>query len=677
MASNFNVCASAIAVLLFWTLAGWPLTRRLLPANLALPFAPVAGWAMQSVVAVPIFYLLPFSRLNVALVALVLAAVSWSAPLFDEAWEDRARARQGGRAEAIRSSETDPRAAPLASVSPWGWLGALGIAAAIAAAILPKQLGDAVFLSNQIFDHAKIAIVDDIARLGVPPGNPFIANDGSGGKLAYYYLWHFSAAEVALLFGVTGWEADAAMTFLSAFTSLAAMMGLAVSCGGKRAASVWVVVIAATCSSRVIFETLFGLQTMEDWVPAPGGLGGWMFQSVWVPQHLIATSCVLMSVLLLSQPFSRRQPLLVVMLGLSIAAAFESSTWIGGIVFALASIVIVPMRVMRAERSRRLSLLGSLGAVLVLTLLFAWPFLSAQIAASAHRLSASPIAVMPFAVLGDHVPAALRTFLDIPAFWLILLPIELPGMYLAGLFVMKNMTSGTDERSNAGVVGALTAVALTALLVSCLLASTLADNNDLAWRATLLASSVLIIFAAIGMASWIADRKWLAAGLGLFAIALGLPDCVREIHGNFVGDFQPEGRVFARAPAMWASVRKHLGVAERVASNPSAMASLTPWPVNISWSLLANRRSCYAGWELTQVYSSVPHKDLWQIDNQFRNVFDGKGSDLDIKAMATQFDCAVVLVTSEDGAWTNDPFRSSAYYRLVDEAPGQWRIYRR
>ena len=59
-----------------------------------------------------------------------------------------------------------------------------------AAAVLPKLAGNAVFLADPVFDHAKVALINDMARLGLPPGNPFFADEGK--PFAYYYLWHFA-----------------------------------------------------------------------------------------------------------------------------------------------------------------------------------------------------------------------------------------------------------------------------------------------------------------------------------------------------------------------------------------------------------------------------------------------------------------------------------------------------
>ena len=58
-----------------------------------------------------------------------------------------------------------------------------------------------------------------MTRQGVPPVNPVFGPSGAG-EVAYYYLWHFSAAELALPPKASGWEADIALTGFTAFASL-------------------------------------------------------------------------------------------------------------------------------------------------------------------------------------------------------------------------------------------------------------------------------------------------------------------------------------------------------------------------------------------------------------------------------------------------------------------------
>ena len=82
------------------------------------------------------------------------------------------------------------------------------------------------------------------------------------------------------------------------------------------------------------------------------------------------------------------------------------------------------------------------------------------------------------------------------------------------------------------------------------------------------------------------------------------------------------------------------------------------------------------GPELTLVYARFSHARHEEIDAQFIRVFKGDGSADDIRDLAVQFGCRVVVVTAQDGAWTRDPFAASPYYRLVESKADAWRIYK-
>ena len=180
------------------------------------------------------------------------------------------------------------------------------------------------------------AIIDAITRLGLPPANPFFGELGEPGRLAYYYLWYFSGAQLAALLGLTGWEADIALTWFSAFSSLSLMMGLALWFG-RRSAPVWALLFAATGSLRFVFWFVFGAQRLDGLLAHPTGFAGWLFQSAWVPQHLMSVSCVVIAVLLMSRLAAHRSGLVFITLVLVVVAGFECSTWIGGITFLLAA----------------------------------------------------------------------------------------------------------------------------------------------------------------------------------------------------------------------------------------------------------------------------------------------------------------------------------------------------
>ncbi len=678
----------ALVALVFFSALGYPISKRLIGQTRALPFSAILGWATHSVLALPIFFFIPFSASNIALVALVFLLLVHGIWRIGRRLGARSPARRADDATGIAGDPSNPASDSLFAlrtprisglISPAAWLIAVLLALSAAAAIAPKEVKDGILLSDQIFDHAKIAIIDDMARQGLPPGNPFMAHDGADGRLAYYYLWYFSAAELSRVLGISGWEADIGLTFFSVLVSLAVMMAMAARLSGRRMAAVWVGLVAASATWRTTLEWLFGIASMERWLPAPGGLGGWMFQSSWVPQHLTSTSCVLTAVYLISRLAERPSVLGALVLGLVVAAGFESSTWIGGLCFAFACVALVPIAIVQGETGRRRSLFVVLCVAGIVAALVSSPFVIDQAAAAARRQHQFPIALQILETVGPGMPQGWRMLLDIPVCWLVLLPVELSLSYLAGMAVIIRSLHWLPlvSRSQRRLVLLLVALALVSLLVATCLASTLAFNNDLSWRAALLAVTALIVLAAVGLSFWTAKKRWLPVALAIIAMTLSAPETVRLVHANLLASPAAGSRAFADQPAMWQKVRDHTAPDQRIANNPYAFRDMTPWPVNISWALLANRRSCYAGWELSQVYTSVPHDELYLVDEKFRRIFAGDASAEDLHQLATTFDCSTAVVTARDGSWTHDPFATSADYKLVEELANQWRIYRR
>ena len=654
MPSTLNVAAIALGALLFWTCIGTAIARRVLPGGLALPFAPAIGWAVHTALALPILRLVGLSQLSVIGLGVLALAARFAVP---RAWP------------AARPADAEPQ------VPAWAYGLAALLALAPAIALLPKSVADGIILSGPIYDHSKVAMIDEMARLGVPPGNPFFGEGGEASRLVYYYLWHFSAAQLAAAFGVSGWTADVALTWVTAFASLAAMMGLAVRLGARASAAFWIVPLALAASLRPVLGMMFSAQRLDAVLLSATGFAGWLFQSAWVPQHLMSATCVLAAVMLmrvLAEPGILR----VVVLALVAAAAFESSTWVGGVVFAVSAPMVGAVLLWQADRNERPRLFARFALAAVLTVAVAAPFLHDQLALAAQETRV-PIALHPYAVLGEAFPAPLRRLLDLPAFWLVLLPVELPAIAVTGAVAaaMLLRRAQLDSATRRDTL-ALVLLAAGGLLVSWLLASTLAENNDLGWRAALPPIAVLTAFAAAGLARAVAARAALPVAAALFAIALGLPRSLEILRDDASGHMQPDAAAFAEAPRMWAAVRRHSLPDERVGNNPLFLRAATPWPANISWALMADRRSCYAGHEFAFVFTALTAEQRREIDAQFIRVFAGDGSPDDVRDLAMRYGCRVIALAAADGAWARDPFASSPFFHVVESAPGRWRIYR-
>jgi hypothetical protein len=158
---------------------------------------------------------------------------------------------------------------------------------------------------------------------------------------------------------------------------------------------------------------------------------------------------------------------------------------------------------------------------------------------------------------------------------------------------------------------------------------------------------------------------------------LGLPGGVQQIGENAIARPNGSARAFASSPAMWEAVRRHSTVDERIGNNPHFLSGATTWPGNISWALLADRRSCYAGREFAIPFAPLSAIRRAEVDARFLRVFDGRPAPDDVAQLAERYRCNVIVVTSQDGAWSRDPFAASSVYRLVEEHPGAWRIYRK
>ena len=109
------------------------------------------------------------------------------------------------------------------------------------------------------------------------------------------------------------------------------------------------------------------------------------------------------------------------------------------------------------------------------------------------------------------------------------------------------------------------------------------------------------------------------------------------------------------------------GPEERVANNPLFLDGMTPWPGNISWALLANRRSCFAGDQLLLAFAPLPTRatggDRQAVHPRLRRRRHGRRCP---RSLAARYDCALAVVTAQDGAWANDPFAASPLYELVE-----------
>jgi hypothetical protein len=385
-----------------------------------------------------------------------------------------------------------------------------------------------------------------------------------------------------------------------------------------------------------------------------------------------------LSAYLLTRLARRPSAYTTLVLGVLAAAGYQCSTWAGGVAFGAAAPLIVAIMLITCEPKNRVRFLASCAISGLISLALALPFLRDQIAVAAGaRDNGWPIEFQPAEVFNDGIPETWQPIFDLPGYWLVLLMVEFPAIYAPGILSLavsvRSQALPDDEIAAARSFSALT---LVSLVISGYFALVFADNNDLGWRAVLPGVLVLTIFAANGLSRWlVAPTSWTAVAAIILAL-LGLPNGFKIAINNLFGTPSKSDRTFAASPALWEAVRKYATANERVVNNPQLINEMTPWPINISWALLANRRSCYAGPGYLLPFTLLPRDRLSQIDKQFARVFDGSASPGDVRDLADRYHCRVVVLTAQDGAWLHDPFAESGVYKLAEENPGQWKIYR-
>ena len=174
--------AAAALLTLLTGVPGWLFTRSLL-------FAPVAGACLFLPLSIVICSLLGLGVATILLAWLAACAIAW--------W--------------LRPKDVE-RPAHAAIVA----LLVAAAAALPASQAYPTVKHGGLHVAPPIYDHAKVAVVDSIARDGLPPVSPYYADAGAAVPLNYYWGLHFLMAQARVVLGVSGWAADVAGSWLAA-----------------------------------------------------------------------------------------------------------------------------------------------------------------------------------------------------------------------------------------------------------------------------------------------------------------------------------------------------------------------------------------------------------------------------------------------------------------------------
>jgi tetratricopeptide (TPR) repeat protein len=101
------------------------------------------------------------------------------------------------------------------------------------------------------------------------------------------------------------------------------------------------------------------------------------------------------------------------------------------------------------------------------------PFLRDQVGAVHARGGGNPFIAAPYRVFGEQFPVWVRRALDVPGYWLVILPVELPAAFIAGFIGLAAALRGAMPRDQKLAIKILACLAGAGLVISWLLVSTL------------------------------------------------------------------------------------------------------------------------------------------------------------------------------------------------------------
>ena len=634
-----NVVIAFLAMQFWFGIPGWLILRltRLVPdlrRGGALFLAPWVGMCAFGMTSLPVFIGIPYTTTNL----LIVYAIFCGLLLF---------LQRGITVEAPSNSGS-------ASFCPIGLL-SVPVGFALCLPIVPVVRDGGLYMGDQIFDHAKIAIIDSICRHGLPPVNPHYA-PGDPAPLNYYFGWHFVASQVRMVTGIHSWATDAATTFATGQGIFCLVATIATLLHGRRRAGVlagFLVMSGSVLLDSPPFELPFSLRTGVLERIRPQGFRGIAETTTWAPQHVFSAGCVVLCAFLLARlatldhVVGRKQKLAISGLICTTAAAvFETSVWIAfGLTLIIAAVVSIRSRsilLLRQERPVSATIvLTAVPGVLILTL----PMLLTMVSGRGSSM-ASPLSIQLFPVFGGTASVVGR----FTAYWLLLVPLIYGGVLVLGVIGLSIRPKSTLWSHWYRTSSLWLAVGF--LCVSQFVASVVV-LNDLGWRSQLVAFVTCSVWGGAGF-FWCLDFLWgkrdssdtrrravaIPRAIAIVLISLGVTGVGAGLYtsplmyevANFVSRFETpeimntaghdERQRMLRQQSAWQIVREFAGPNDVVQSNPHGFRRVTLWPTNLPFSLFSDHQEALGDPINPLVYSSRSDLKVRQItDSLMRHVF--------------------------------------------------------
>ena len=554
--------------------------------------------------------------------------------------------------------------------------------------VYPFEINGGLYFNFAVYDHTRCAIINSIANFGIPPVNPWLADNGQPIPLYYYFGWYAWAAQIPMLTNLSALFAECCMTGFSALAVLSGLTGIAGLCGlGRKKYGIGVflfsllfIVSSSQFIQRILSEKLFRALNPTSFL-----VGFWpnLDNFVWSPHHMFSGAVVVLLLFLYFQLFragTQGEKLwIAVLIGILSASAAFTSVYAGAftLVYAAAAALILYLA-WGSFRKRVNSNLLLHGIIIVVFILLSVSYFRYLTAVQSETF---PLA---FGVMSAYDPCTgpfrwIRYLFSLYCF-------QLPNNI--GLCFLFGMIACLAPRilPRTGVMCFFRVFILVSLLSITVVHSSF-YTNDFGWRSFTATTYLLSFFSAFLLVKFIAWFRAGKTGRKIFGyvviILLIVFECSLYPDMTSIGlrKTYPELRgQFARSVKGWDVVHRYTKKNDLVQCNPKSFYELgmlyemKDYSTNIFFSLYSRRATAVADMIFAKCYSEFyPQKKLQQRYERVCKIFNGDPDELEIAYLAKALKIKAVLTTPYDGIWKK-PGAIRKYYPRIIQTP-DYRVY--
>ncbi|MDF1584258.1 MAG: hypothetical protein P1P78_13240 [Methyloprofundus sp.] len=561
--------------------------------------------------------------------------------------------------------------------------------------IYPQLYEQGLFVNVHIFDHMKIAIINSIVRQGLPPVNPFYAPLGEHISLVYYYAWHFNASLIKLLTGVSGWQAEVGLMWLTSFSGILLLAALAIRITQKRVTGYYVLLLALVAPYFDLLSPIFGARWSKLFNhPDIHGLEVLWVQLSWAPQHAFAALSSVILVFLISHALLNKKLRWqhAVLIGLTASAGFGSSVWVGGI--ALVCVAPCVLFMLKLSRTDCSDMLMPLILALLVCIICSLPVLTAIISGPPSD-GGFPLTLKTYTstrLLNNH--SVLQKIIHFVLYWWQFLPLSFGIVYVSGIlsaFTYRPKDPEIRLFFHLSLVFIFTYLLLVQFVQSDI------SNNDFGWRAVLVPFMLLLIWAAVMLTqlpgndtNWhpfavALSRQYIFIPLLWIGITLGLLSAFYAWHWPKPNaQYNPPTasalslhQDFLQLSFAWLTINQHTNKSDLVQSNPDSPYNtvVTPWNAPAALALFGDRSAAYTEPESVNVFAYSYNQQQKQAQYLAVKAIFAESPTQDVLLYARDtLNIKVLLVDHHDPVWASQSIENSGVFSLLEARP-TYKIY--